>query len=738
MNVFELFAKLSLDDSEYKSKLSSATQGIATFAKAGVAAAGAMAAGTAAVTGALVKQTAEVAAYGDNIDKMSQKLGISATAYQEWDAIMQHCGASVDSLKAPMKTLATQAQANASEFQKLGISQQEVATLSQEDLFAKVITGLQGMEEGTERTALASKLLGKGAVEMGALLNTSAEDTEAMRQAVHDLGGVMSDEAVKNAAAFEDQLQDLKTSFSGLKRGMLSELMPSLTTVMKGLTDLFSGVSSGDTDAALQTISKGIDDFISKMTEIGPKAMAVGSTIMSALSSAIVQNVPKLAAAGTDMVVGLSTSIVNALPTIANSAVEVITTFSNGIANALPELVPAAVNAITALADGLISSLPKMVEAAGNLMLGFAQGISNALPNIIQAVPALIGKLAGEIVQSLPTILSTGAQLIMTLGQGIISAIPSLLMIVPQLISGLINAFTEFDWSTFGASVMEHLSSGLSAAGEMLHTAFVTIARTAVYAFRSIDWAGLGRSVINFLANGARALASAIPSVLRSIGSAAMSAFRSIPWSSVGAAAINFIRSGITSLAGLVASGLKSVGTRAMSAFKSINWGSVGKAVVQGIARGITGGAKLVVDAAKNAAKAAFEGAANFLGIHSPSTLFRDKIGKLMAVGMGIGFEDNMPLRQIQGAIDKTVNSLSAQAVLGADMISDMFDTSFTDGAFDALSVNVEESETEEQPNYGEITINVYPSVGMDEKALANMVSDRLTEMYRRRRMSYA
>ena len=49
-------------------------------------AAGIMAAGTTALSGALVKGANDVASYGDNIDKMSQKMGLSATAYQEWDA----------------------------------------------------------------------------------------------------------------------------------------------------------------------------------------------------------------------------------------------------------------------------------------------------------------------------------------------------------------------------------------------------------------------------------------------------------------------------------------------------------------------------------------------------------------------------------------------------------------------------------------------------------------------------
>ena len=154
--------------------------GAVAFAAVGSAAVGA--------TTAVVKTTGEVAAYGDEIDKMSQKMGISAQAYQEWDAVMQHSGTSMESLKTSMKTMASAAENGNEAFQALGISEEEVATLSQEALFDKVIAGLQGMEEGTERTYIASQLLGRGATELGALLNTSAEDTQAMKDRLHELG----------------------------------------------------------------------------------------------------------------------------------------------------------------------------------------------------------------------------------------------------------------------------------------------------------------------------------------------------------------------------------------------------------------------------------------------------------------------------------------------------------------------------------------------------------------------
>jgi uncharacterized protein YukE len=212
--------------------------GISTALKG---ATGIMAAGTAAVSAALIKGAGDVAEYGDNIDKMSQKMGLSASAYQEWDAVMQHSGTSMETMKASMKTLANAAETGNKAFEALGISQEQLATMSQQDLFEATIAGLQNVTDDTQRTYLAGKLLGRGATELGALLNTSAEDTQAMRDRVRELGGVMSDDAVKAAAAFQDNMQDLKTAMSGLGRGLISEVLPGFNQVIEGFTSLVAG-----------------------------------------------------------------------------------------------------------------------------------------------------------------------------------------------------------------------------------------------------------------------------------------------------------------------------------------------------------------------------------------------------------------------------------------------------------------------------------------------------------------
>ncbi|MGL4442655.1 MAG: hypothetical protein ACRCU1_03450 [Alsobacter sp.] len=69
----------------------------------------------------------------------------------------------------------------------------------------------------------------------------------------------------------------------------------------------------------------------------------------------------------------------------------------------------------------------------------------------------------------------------------------------------------------------------------------------------------------------------------------------------------------------------------------------IGSGIVDGIVGGITGGAGAIADAATAAAKSALASAKSFLGIKSPSKLFRDQVGGQIARGMALGIEGGTP-----------------------------------------------------------------------------------------------
>lgn len=492
MDVFDLFAKLSLDSSAYEQGLDDAEKkgsgfgaGLQTAAKVGVAAVAAV--GTAAIGAgaAIVKGAGDVAAYGDNIDKMSQKMGISAEAYQEWDAIMQHSGTSMDSMSRGMQTLQKNAVDSADKFAALGLTQEQIASMSTEDLFAATIRGLQNMGEGAERTALASELLGGSAKELGALLNTSAEDTQAMKDRVHELGGVMSDDAVKAAAAYQDQLQDMQTAFDGLKRGITADFMPAITSVMGGLTNLFSG----NYDEGIQQISDGLTQVINNISAALPKIIETGGQLIAVLGEAIISNIVTLAPVFTQLIMDAAQMIIDNLPTILESGMQLVLEIANGISEALPDLLPAVVDVITSIVEGLLDNIDMLIDTAVALVEGIATGLVNAIPKLIEKAPVIIGKLVEALLKLAPQLLQTGISLIGNLITGVINSIPAAVKGILNLGENIINKFKEFfgfsgnsssKFLNFGKTLVTGLIDGiknmLSKVKEVVSTVGKTIA----------------------------------------------------------------------------------------------------------------------------------------------------------------------------------------------------------------------------------------------------------------------
>ena len=70
------------------------------------------------------------------------------------------------------------------------------------------------------------------------------------------------------------------------------------------------------------------------------------------------------------------------------------------------------------------------------------------------------------------------------------------------------------------------------------------------------------------------------------------------------------------------------------------DWLQVGIDIVRGLADGLIDGVNIIWDKIKEMASSLLSGIKNALGIHSPSKLFRDKVGIFLAQGVGVGFVD--------------------------------------------------------------------------------------------------
>ena len=477
-----------------------------TAKKAGaIAAAGfaAIAAAMVAVVKGLGDLITETAEYGDKVNDMSQKMGMTTDAYQEWDFILNHVGSSVENLKTSMKTLATAAETGNDAFAKLGITQEELAGLSQEDLFARTVEALQGVEDTTERTYLASKLLGKGATELGGLFNMTAEETEDLKNKAHELGAVMSEEDVAAADAFSDSLYEMKSAMSGIKRSLAGEFLPSITKAMDGFTQILIG----NTDEGIAAIKEGTDEMIQVLNEMLPTFIEVGGEVIVNLLTGIVENLPNLIPAIIDVVLKIVDTLIENLPLIIDAAIQIIIAIIKGIAEALPDLIPKIVEVVLTIVETLIDNIDLLIEAAIQLMVALAIGLVKAIPVLIEKAPEIIAGIVTGLAEGVWEMIQAGWDLIKGLWEGIKQGAVWLWEKVKGWLSDLWDGIKDFfsisspskEMAWVGKMLTEGLAEGIEDNADNAINAATDMAKGILGAVEAVDGTTVG---INAAVNG--------------------------------------------------------------------------------------------------------------------------------------------------------------------------------------------------------------------------------------------
>ena len=88
----------------------------------------------------------------------------------------------------------------------------------------------------------------------------------------------------------------------------------------------------------------------------------------------------------------------------------------------------------------------------------------------------------------------------------------------------------------------------------------------------------------------------------------------------------------------------------------------VGKNIVEGLWNGITGAGDWIKNKVGEFASGILDGMKESLGIHSPSRVFRDEVGKYIALGVGEGFMDNIAsvYKKMKASVDFETQKISA------------------------------------------------------------------------------
>lgn len=485
LNLFDLFARIILDTSDYDDALNDASRntesfadklknGLSTAAKVGAAALTAAATGVAALTKASLDQYAEYEQLVGGVDTLFKEAsntiqqyasnayktaGVSANTYMEQAtafsaSLIQSLGGDTQAAAEYANQAIMDMSDNAN---KMGTDiesiQQTYQSLMRGNyaMLDNLKLGYGGTKSELERLVSdAEKLTGQ------ALDPAKFSDVITAIHAVQENLGITGTTAKEAATTIEGSIGMMKAAWDNLLVGIANEngdlgslIYEFAHTVETAASNILPRV---------EIILGGISQLIADM----------GPIIAQALPDMISAVLPSLISAGAQLLVGLVTGLISALPELAQAVPEILSTIYTSIVSAGPQMIEAGAQLLAMVVNGFKNGLPTILENGAEVINNLIDGIVGKIPDLINALPEIISSITSFIADSLPQIAAAGVSILGNLITGIISTIPDLVSALPSIIDAIVDGIGALMDSIIqvGTNIVAGILEGIeSAAG---------------------------------------------------------------------------------------------------------------------------------------------------------------------------------------------------------------------------------------------------------------------------------
>lgn len=274
----------------------------------------------------------------------------------------------------------------------------------------------------------------------------------------------------------------------------------------------------------------------------------------------------------------------------------------------------------------LLPALKPFMQACQNL----GSAIMPVLNAAFQTFMPVLGSLVAKLTEVGATIMTTVTPVINNMAavfQAVLPTVQAAFTTVASTIQGVIDAVFPY--------IQEVITTTMN-----VINAIITTVLTAVQGDWNGVWASIG-NIITTVWNGIKSNVSAAINAVSGVISSVMG-YVSAYWTGVWNGITSAVSNGVNNVMNTV----KGIGGKIKGAFSGAgSWLlDAGRNIIMGLVNGIKNAIGAAVNAAKSAASNVVNAAKSALGIHSPSRVFRDEVGKMIPAGLGKGVETNMNL----------------------------------------------------------------------------------------------
>ncbi len=656
--------------------------------------------------------------------------------------------AATTALNRAMADLYTPTDSAASALSELGISAYDASGQARDfnDVVDDLDGALAGMSDEQKNAYLNTIFTTQGLSAFNKMTASSSETVDGFKEALTDATGSAADQAATQLDNLQGDMTIFQSAMDGLKIAVSDKLTPALrgivefgTNVVSVFTDIISGnfnlqdafsnlasnvtqkVNSVDWQGIGETVKTLIINGISKLvTEIPAKISEFATTFTTAFNNIDWHNVGyqamQLLLNGIASIVtnigGVVSDIASSIgETLKNTdwhqvGYDIMTAVLTGIKfivvdipSALAEFVTAAFeyiqgidwlslgqNIVEGIINGVTNFIPNLIAKVGEMCQGFLDAFKDffgiASPSTVMAEQGQY--LVDGVIQTLTSLPGEMLSILTTALQNVIQWGQNILTNATNAASNVLSNVTNF-FSQLPGNIMNHLSTALSnivSWGSNIVSNIKTSASNAISGAVSFfsQLPGKILSNLNTALSNIKSWGSSIVSNIKTSASNAISGavsyFQQLPGKVL--SQLNSVKSNVSSW-----------GSSLVSSFKSI-----GKNVMSGLINGISSMVSSLYSSIKNALSGLVSKAKSALGIHSPSTVFRDEVGTYISQGIAVGVSEEMEntgdsitddINNMVSDVSDSIDDIDSGVTLSADI-----DTSNVSGALGSVSTVLE------------------------------------------------
>ena len=492
--------------------------------------------------------------------------------------------------------------------------------------------------------------------EMGITGTTAKEASETISGSIASAKGAF-DNFLNGTGSPEALAESMVTAGKNVLKG-LGEIVPRLLQTLPEVGKLIQ-------ENLVNSLS---GDSMQKIVEAGKNA------VMS-LIDGMPASVPTIIPVALNFVKLIADTVITNVPTLIQKGYELLSNLVDGFVKAIPEALPKILDFVQGIGDKLAEAAPILIQKGFELLQKLVEGIITAVPILISRVPEIISTFANIINDNFPTILMKGAQLLGQLVLGLIQSIPTLIANIPKIISAIVDTLMAFQWLNLGRGIIKFLGDGIGAMKDFV----------VKKGFEILT--GLKNTLMN------------LPSTLANIGRTAVSGLGNAI-----SAGISWVKNAAGNIVSAIVNTIKSIPGEMLS---------IGKDIVKGLWNGISDMTGWVIDKIQGFGESVLGGIKDFFGIHSPSRVMRDEVGKYMAQGVGVGFEKNIPIKQMTAGMKKAIGKIQTAAIgvtstmpMTAKVATKAVTNNYTDTKIDYKKIKKAQLEANNESNERPVILN--------------------------------